>query len=101
MPSYKLPESQVLRQIGITTNNPSEDMFYDTLRHLSSLVVDYRKKNNLTNRQLAEKLGITTSVMSRIESGNQNLSLKTICRVLAKINATIKIETADEHNSNQ
>lgn len=92
MPSYKLPTSQVLRQVGIAVDaDPSEDMFYDTLRRLSTLVVEYRMQHNMTNKQLADSLGITTSVMSRIESGNQNLSLKTICRVLSQIGANVDL----------
>lgn len=94
MPSYKLPTSQVLRQVGIECyTDASENMFYDTLRNLSTMVINYRTKNKLTNKQLADMLGITTSVMSRIESGNQNLSLKTICRVLSKIGADIQLST--------
>ena len=88
MSSHKLPAEQVVALYNNTETK--DDMFYETLRNLSETVIEYRKKNGLTNRQLATMSGITTSVMARVESGYQNISLSTICKVLSVINKDIK-----------
>lgn len=92
MSSYKMPREQVLKIVGIASGDETSDLFYETLDILSKTVLQYRKENNMTNKELAEKCGITTSVMSRVESGHQNLSLRTICRVLEVIGKKIVIE---------
>lgn len=94
MPSYKLPSSQVVRMFTETEKSKSEadDLLYDTLKELSQSIREYRKENNITNKELADMCGITTSVMSRLESGYQNIALKTVCKVLAIINKKLAIE---------
>lgn len=44
-------------------------------------ISDAREKAGLTQKQLATKLHTTQSVVSRIESGNQNLSLDMLYKV--------------------
>lgn len=94
MPSYKLPSSQVIRMFAEEKKSTSEtdDLLYDTLREISQAIREFRKENNITNKELADMCGITTSVMSRLESGYQNIALKTVCKVLVVINKKIKIE---------
>ena len=96
MASLKLPPQQVLRTAGMLSEDngsgKGEDLYYDVMSSISKTVINYRHKHNLTGKQLADKAGITTSVMSRVESGNQNISLKTICKVLAVMDKTLTIK---------
>jgi DNA-binding XRE family transcriptional regulator len=53
-----------------------------------------RKKQHLTQQQLAEKAGIDKTQISKIENGTRNLTIETITRIAsalgAKINFSIK-----------
>lgn len=53
-----------------------------------------REKAGLSQRDLAKRLGTTQSVVSRIEHGNQNLSVK----MLAKIAHILRCELSVEIN---
>lgn len=96
MSSYKLPKEQILRIMGITEEKDGSTLYYETLKDLSNVITSYRKENGITNKQLADMSGITTSVMSRVESGYQNISLSTICKVLNNIGMKIKIVKNEE-----
>lgn len=49
----------------------------------------YRKQQNLSQEQLAEKIGISTTHMSHIETGSTKLSLP----VLVDLATTLKVKT--------
>ena len=82
MSSYKLPRDQVLRMMGVAKGDDADNLYYDTLERLATSIIEYRRENKETNKELSDRCGITTSVLSRVESGNQNISLKTICKIL-------------------
>lgn len=44
-------------------------------------IILQRKKLNLTQKELAEKTGIKQSAISRVESGNQNTTIKTLALI--------------------
>lgn len=58
------------------------------LTHIGLTIAKYRDKAGLTQGQLAKKLKTTQSVISRIENGNQNLSVT----MLAKIAQVLRCE---------
>ena len=58
------------------------------LTYIGLTIAQYRDKAGLTQGQLAKKLKTTQSVISRIENGNQNLSVT----MLAKIAQVLKCE---------
>ncbi len=51
----------------------------------------YRKAHSLSQEDLAEKIGISTTHMSHIETGNTKLSLA----VLAKLSSVLEVNTDD------
>ncbi len=59
---------------------------------LSYQIQDIRKKRNMTQLELAKKAGTTQSVIARIESGNQNISMKTLQKLLFALDATLTID---------
>lgn len=69
-----------------------EDLYSKLTRDIANTVILYRKHNGITNKQLADDLGVATSLISRIENGSKNISIKTLSKVLARMNATIEIK---------
>lgn len=55
-------------------------------------IINYRIKNKLTQKQLAEKAGITQQHISKIENGEFS-SIMTLEKVLLMIGLTVKIKT--------
>lgn len=50
-------------------------------RQVAVFLVGLRVENNWSQRELAQRLKIKQSEVSRIESGDRNLSLKTLQRI--------------------
>lgn len=64
---------------------------YDSLSNeftLAREIIELRKKKNLTQKDLAEKIGTSQPAIARIESGNyKNLSLSLINRLAEALDA--------------
>lgn len=52
--------------------------FEEVLFAISEYLINYRKKNNLTQKELAKKLGKNQTMISKLESGDYNPTLKQI-----------------------
>ena len=55
-------------------------------------MIDARKKCNITQKELAEKTGITQADISRIETGNGNPTLSVLKRIAEGMDMILKIE---------
>lgn len=55
-------------------------------------MIDARNKTGMTQKELAEKTGITQADISRLENGNANPSLKTLQRLAEGMGMTLKLE---------
>ena len=68
---------------------------YDALEdefRLAVEVIELRKKNNLTQKELADRVGTSQPAIARLESGNyRNLSLAFLRRVAIALNAVPEI----------
>lgn len=65
--------------------NPRIKKIYDEERFITSVMAELyelRKKAKITQKELAKILDISQSELSRIETGNQNLTLITLYRIL-------------------
>lgn len=60
---------------------------------MSQEIKEARKRKNMTQLELAKKVGMPQSVISRIESWNANIGMKTLSRILTWLGARIKIES--------
>ena len=89
MSSYKLPNKKIYNILDDKKDNSVEELEIETLKSLAGIIKQYRKDNNITNKELAKKCGITTSIMSRLESGYQNVTVETVCKVLNNIGYTV------------
>jgi len=63
---------------------------------VSKEIRNLRELEGLSQKQLAAKLGVTQSDISQIESGNQNLSCKTIEMVFLKMGKGVEITLSDK-----
>lgn len=96
MASYKLPNSEVYKILEGSDKKDSASLQVEIMSSLSDFLKTYRKKNHITNQELAGRCGITTSIMSRVESGYQNITVETLCKVLAEIGATVTFSIKED-----
>ena len=50
-------------------------------RSVSLAIIDYMQENNLSRTKIADKLGVSQQYLSRILSGTENLSLKSLAKI--------------------
>jgi ribosome-binding protein aMBF1 (putative translation factor) len=55
-------------------------------------ILDARQSKNITQKQLSERTGINQSDISKLERGTANPSIKTLKRLAAGLDMTVKIE---------
>lgn len=55
-------------------------------------MIDARKSQNMTQKQLAERTGIAQADISKLETGNANPTLKMLQRLATGMEMNIKVE---------
>lgn len=66
-----------------------EDRYYELLDRISVAIVDFRVANNLSQKQLAERLEISQAMVSKYESGDYNISLKALVELFDKLDISL------------
>ncbi len=61
---------------------------YNTIR----AIIEARRKNNLTQKQLAERTGIDQADISKIETGNANPTIQMLQRLADGMDMVLKLE---------
>ncbi len=69
-----------------------EFAYVDILASIASTFIKYRSKHKLTQKELASKLGISQVMISRIENGEWNLSMKKLVEYVKKLDGDVKIQ---------
>ena len=64
-------------------------MMEDYKKRIGKLILETRKLRNLTQNELAEKLGTSQSAINRIEAGKQNVSLSIIAKISEVLSSDI------------
>ncbi len=63
-------------------------------------LAELRERRNLSQRQLADMLGVKQPVIARIESGQgKNLELRTLIRIAAALGAKVKITILEDRHA--
>ena len=81
--------------------NPEVKAEYDALEPEYDLIralTEARKNQNLTQKQLSEKTGITQADISRIENGTRNPSLEMIKRLAGGLGMRLRLEFIQNQN---
>jgi DNA-binding XRE family transcriptional regulator len=76
-------------------NDPEYKKAYIELEEeflVAKALIEARKSANLTQTQVAERMGTTQSVVARMESGNPLPSLKSVVRYAAAVNSRIELK---------
>ena len=71
------------------------EMLTNMLEHEYDIIqalIDARKTQNITQRELSEKTGITQADISRIENGTRNPSLSMMKRLAEGLGMVLKLE---------
>ena len=66
-------------------------------RDVSIWLLRYRKKNHLTQTELAKRLGWKQPVVARLESGDHEPSIATLHHLVQRLDTAAKIEIAPQH----
>jgi DNA-binding XRE family transcriptional regulator len=68
----------------------------ELLEHL----VEYREKKDMTQKQLADKLGVKQQVVAKIENGS-NITLETLIKFLDVLGIVLKVEAVRRKRNEQ
>lgn len=88
MSSYKDYKEKAL-------NNPEVKAEYDALQpeyDLIQAMINARNSQNITQKELSERTGITQADISRIENGTRNPSLAMVKRIAAGLGMQLRLE---------
>ncbi|GHS89827.1 transcriptional regulator [Campylobacterota bacterium] len=70
---------------------------YDSKRlkyDLISKMISLREEEHITQLELAERIGTTQAVISRLENGSTNLTLSMMARIAEAFNRKLRVEFA-------
>jgi predicted transcriptional regulator len=70
----------------------------ETEFNIIQAIIDARKANNLTQKQLAERTGIDQADISKLETGNSNPTLQLLERLAEGMNMVLKLEFVPKQN---
>lgn len=79
-----------LKEIGIEITQADRE-YGKIISRLSTELLIYRHDNNLTQKQLAEKLGFNQPYLSKIENGEKNLSIKKLAEISVGLGGKVEI----------
>jgi len=68
----------------------------DILLEISLTLIKYRLKNNLTQKDLADKLEISQSMISKLESGDYNPSISQLWKISKRLGWTFNVTFNEE-----
>ncbi|OGX36854.1 MAG: hypothetical protein A3G91_02085 [Omnitrophica WOR_2 bacterium RIFCSPLOWO2_12_FULL_50_9] len=61
-------------------------------RHVGEQIKNLRKQSGLTQAGLAQKLGVSQQVISRVESGRDNVSLLTVKQIVEALGREVIVQ---------
>lgn len=69
-----------------------KDELYDIYYKISTALFDYRLKYDLSQKKLAEKLGVTQPMVAKLESGDYNYTVEQLWKIATKLNFVLSID---------
>ena len=88
MSSYKEYKNKALKDASVKQAYNELGPEYDIIQAM----IDVRKAQNMTQKDLSEVTGITQADISRIENGTRNPSLEMVKRLAAGMGMQLKLE---------
>lgn len=89
-----ITHDELLNEIVGKKGTPEREQFEDELSAdvLAYKIKKLRKEKHLTQTQLAEKLGVDKTQISKIENGKLNMTIQSINRILRALDARISFD---------
>ena len=88
MSSYQEYKNRMLHDLEVKAEYDALEPEYDIIQAM----IDARKTQNLTQKELSERTGITQADISRIERGLRNPSLEVIKRLAHGMGMQLRLE---------
>lgn len=73
---------------------------YDIYYEISTKIFDYRMTNNWSQKKLAEVLGVTQAMISKLESGEYNYTIEQLWKIANKLNWKLNISFEGAQSNN-
>lgn len=87
---------QALEKVNLTPVDDTPEMEeYDIDAEVRDLVISARSTANLTQKQLAQRSGVSQSNISKIENGNYQPSLSTLKRIAGALGKRLVVSFED------
>lgn len=87
---------QALEKVNLTPVDDTPEMEeYDIDAEVRDLVISARNAANLTQKQLAQRSGVSQSNISKIENGNYHPSLSTLKRIADALGKRLVVSFED------
>ena len=81
---------------NMTQTQKEEYDFYSVLGDISRTLVDYRIRHDLNQKQLAQMLNVSQSMVSKYESGDYNISVRALSDLCAILGFELQISIEDK-----
>jgi len=81
---------ELLKELGLYSTN-EEIQFSEAVTDIAAEITTYRAKNNMSQKDLADKMNKTQSYVSKIEKGENNLSLKKLAEISSLLGGELKV----------
>jgi len=88
MSSYRDYKQKALKDPQVKAEYDALEVEYDIIQAM----IDARNKQNLTQKELSQRTGITQADISRIENGTRNPSLNMLKRLAEGLGMRLKLE---------
>jgi len=69
-----------------------KDELYDIYYRISTALFDYRLKHGLSQKKLADKLGVTQAMVAKMESGDYNYTIEQLWKIANKLGFRFSID---------
>lgn len=88
----------IINELELSESMGEELQLDDILVDIAMRFINYRVDNNLSQKQLAEKLGVSQTMVSKYESGEYNISIGQLVKVCNKLGWILNINVDDIKN---
>lgn len=98
MDNTKLKSMDDLLELFENTLNPSDVIEARAVSQVTAAIIKERKRLGLDQKEFADKLGVSQSLVSEWENGNSNFTIKSLAEIAAKLDMCLDIKIGDRED---
>lgn len=98
MDNTKLKSMDDLLGLFENTLNPSDVIEARAVSQVTSAIIEERKRLGLDQKEFADKLGVSQSLVSEWENGNSNFTIKSLAEIADKLDICLDIKIGDRED---